>query len=37
MMPELDAYRLADVRVEIASDDPEQTVNAILAHPVFIK
>jgi len=32
-----DAYRLADVRVEIASDDPEQTVNAILAHQLFAK
>jgi shikimate kinase len=30
-----EAYRLADVRVEISSDDPEQTVDAILAHPVF--
>jgi shikimate kinase len=30
-----DAYRLADVRVEIASDDPENTVDAILADPVF--
>jgi len=30
-----DAYRLADVRVEIASDDPEHTVEAILAHPLF--
>jgi len=32
-----DAYRLADVRVEIASDDPEHTVDAILTNPVFIK
>jgi shikimate kinase len=30
-----DAYQLADVRVEIASDDPERTVDAILADPVF--
>jgi shikimate kinase len=30
-----DAYCLADVRVEIASDDPERTVDAILADPVF--
>jgi shikimate kinase len=29
------AYDLADVRVEIASDDPEVTVTSILAHPVF--
>jgi shikimate kinase len=28
-------YRLADVRVEISSDDPERTVDAILADPVF--
>jgi shikimate kinase len=26
-------YQLADARVEIASDDPEQTVTAILSHP----
>jgi shikimate kinase len=26
-------YQLADARVEIVSDDPEQTVTAILSHP----
>jgi shikimate kinase len=30
-----DHYRLADVHVPIASDDPEITVAAILAHPLF--
>jgi shikimate kinase len=29
------AYGLADVRIEIASDDPELTVDAILTDPVF--
>lgn len=29
------AYGLADVRIEIASDDPEITVDAILTDPVF--
>ena len=28
-------YRLADVHVPISSDDPEITVAAILAHPLF--
>jgi shikimate kinase len=28
-------YQFADVRVEIASDDPEETVAAILRHPVL--
>jgi shikimate kinase len=28
-------YRLADVRVAIEGDDPEETVNAILAGPIF--
>ena len=28
-------YALADVRVEIASDDPELTVESILSHPVL--
>ena len=28
-------YQLADVRVSIASDDPEATVDAILADPMF--
>ena len=30
-----DHYRLADVHVPISSDDPEITVAAILAHPIF--
>jgi shikimate kinase len=30
-----EAYRLADLRIEISSDDPERTVDAILADPVF--
>ena len=30
-----DHYRLADVHVPIASDDPDITVAAILAHPLF--
>jgi hypothetical protein len=30
-----DHYRLADVQVPIASDDPEITVVAILGHPLF--
>jgi hypothetical protein len=30
-----DHYRLADVHVPISSDDPEITVAAILAHPLF--
>ena len=30
-----DHYRLADVHVPIHSDDPEITVGAILAHPLF--
>jgi hypothetical protein len=29
------AYDLAEVRIAIASDDPEMTVTSILAHPVF--
>lgn len=28
-------YQLAEARVEITSDDPEQTVTAILSHPVL--
>jgi shikimate kinase len=28
-------YRLADVRIAVESDDPEVTVAAILAHPLF--
>ena len=28
-------YRLADVHVPIASDDPEVTVATILTHPLF--
>jgi shikimate kinase len=31
----LDAYRLADVRVTVESDDPETTVDAILSDPQF--
>jgi shikimate kinase len=31
----LDAYRLADVRVTVESDDPESTVDAILSDPQF--
>ena len=31
------AYALADVRVAIASDDPDETVAAILADPLFTK
>jgi shikimate kinase len=30
-------YELADVRVPVESDDPEITVGAILAHPMFRK
>jgi shikimate kinase len=30
-----DDYRLADVQIPISSDDPEITVAAILAHPLF--
>ncbi|MGD0774942.1 MAG: shikimate kinase [Candidatus Solibacter sp.] len=30
-----DHYRLADVHVPVSSDDPEITVAAILAHPLF--
>ena len=30
-----DAYSMADMRVTIESDDPEQTVAAIMAHPVL--
>ena len=30
-----DHYRLADVHVPVHSDDPEITVAAILAHPLF--
>ena len=30
-----DHYRLADIHVPIASDDPEVAVAAILAHPLF--
>jgi shikimate kinase len=31
----LESYRLADLRVAIASDDPEAAVKAILAHPLM--
>jgi shikimate kinase len=29
-------YEMADARVEIASDDPEETVTSILCHPVLL-
>ena len=31
----LETYRLADIHVPIRSDDPHQTVDAILAHPLL--
>ena len=34
-MPLFHHYRLADVHVPIASDDPEVTVATILTHPLF--
>ena len=31
----LEQYGLADVRIPITTDDPEETAAAILAHPIF--
>jgi shikimate kinase len=31
----LESYRLADIHIEIAGDDPAVAVNAILAHPLM--
>jgi len=31
----LETYRLADVHVQVESDDPEHTVGAILSHPLL--